>query len=184
MRKLVVLLLASIVLAPAAASAERLAPGDGSLVVSAANGRLTLSGQGLIYGYFDSGTLTIVGNYKPDDVTSLSSVTGATQTIVGKNTVYTGSGVRFYFPGGQYTIIVDATNIDISAVGRGTISSVGRGSANDGTFTVDGNKARSIDTTGTFSFGKAVATVTVPQVPLLGGGVTTTTTPLSQGSGH
>jgi len=172
MRKLVLILLASLFLLPAAAFAERLAPGDGSLVVSGANGRLTLSGQGLIYGYFASGTITVVG-----DVNSLSSVTGAKQSIVGKNVVYTGSGVRFYFPGGPYTLIVDATGIDISAVGNGAISAVGRGLPDDGTFTVDGSKARSIDTPGSFSFGKAVATVTpvttILQIP-----------PVVTGKGH
>jgi len=160
MRRLFLIAFAGVMLMPAAAFAERLAPGDGSLVVSGANGRLTVSGQGLIYGYFGSGTITVVGDYKPDDVNSLPSVTGATQSIVGKNTVYTGASVRFYFPGGQYTLIVDATNIDISAVGHGTFSSIGRGLPNDGTFVVDTSKPRSIDTPGTFSFGKAVATVT------------------------
>lgn len=168
MRKLALIIFASLMLVPAAAFAERTAPGDGSLAVSNANGRLTLSGQGLIYGYFDSGTITVVGEYKPEDVSSLPSVTGATPSIVGRNMVYSGSGVRFYFPGGQYTLIVDATDIAISAVGSGTISAVGRGLPNDGTFVIDSGRTRSVDTSGSFSFGKAAVTATTTaQIPAI-----------------
>lgn len=154
MRKLVTLLLAGALVGPAAALAERAVPGDGSLVVTAASGRLTIAGRGLIYGHIASGSVTVVGDYRPNDVTSLSSITGARQTIVGKNVAYVGTNVRFYFPAGQYSLIVEGTGIDISAVGRGTVSALGAGNTDDGSFAIDGGKSRSVDTPGSFAFGR------------------------------
>ena len=154
MRKALLLLFACVLLAPAVAFGSRLAPGDGSLVVTDANAQLSIAGQGLIFGHLDSGTVTIVGDYRPANNNALSTVTGAKQTIVGNNIVYTGSDVRFYFPSGKYSLIVDGTGIDISAVGKGSLSGLGRGFADDGSFTIDRIKSRSIDALGTFTFGK------------------------------
>jgi hypothetical protein len=58
MRKLCLLLLASLFLLPAVALAEGAASNGGSLVVSDANGKLTVSGHGLIFGHLDRGTIT------------------------------------------------------------------------------------------------------------------------------
>jgi hypothetical protein len=154
MRKALLFVFVCVLLAPALAFGSRSAPGDGSLVVTDANAQLTISGQGLIYGHIDSGTLTVVGDYKPNNNNSLSTVTGAKQTIVGRNVVYTGSDVRFYFPGGKYNLIVSGTGIDLSAVGKGTVSSVGFGLTEDGSFSLDSGKSRSADATGTYTFGK------------------------------
>jgi hypothetical protein len=158
MRKLILIMLASLLLVPAAALAERVSAGDGSLVVSNASGRLTLSGHGLIYGHIDKGAITIVGDYKPDDNTSLSSVTGAKIRLTGKNVVYTGTNLRFFFPGGQYSLIVDGTGIDLSAVGNGKLVAIGAGTADDGTYAADSAKAQSIDSDSVSfgaSFGKS-----------------------------
>jgi hypothetical protein len=154
MRKLCLILLASALLIPGTALAESLATGDGSLVVTDANARITVSGKGLIFGHLDRGSVTVVGDYKPDDNTALSSVTGAKQRIVGKNVVYSGSDVRFYFPGGRYTLIVDGTGINLSAVGNGTFAAVGKGLIDDGSYTVDGGTAQDIDFAGAVSYGK------------------------------
>src|SRR5207248_11500360 len=104
----------SLLLVPAAAFAEHGTAGDGSLVVSNANAKLTLSGHGLIFGHLDRGTITIVGDYRPDDNSALPSVSGARLKFTGSNVVYAGSDVRFLFPGGRYTLILEGTGIDIS----------------------------------------------------------------------
>src|SRR5206468_1197 len=132
MRKLCLLLLASLLLVPAAALADRSSSNGGSLVISDATGKLTVSGHGLIFGHLDRGTITVVGDYKPDDNTALPSVSGAKMKFAGGNVVYSGSDVRFLFPGGRYTLVVDGSSIDLSAVGTGKLSAVGRGSAEDG----------------------------------------------------
>ena len=156
MRKLCLILLAGLLLVlPAAALAEGTSNG-GSLVVSNANGKLTVSGHGLIFGHLDRGTITVVGDYKPDDNTALSSVSGAKMKVTGGNVVYTGSDVRFLFPGGRYTLVVDGAGIDLSAVGTGKLTAVGKGSAEDGWVTVDGGTPQSIDLIDVAWYGRSV----------------------------
>jgi hypothetical protein len=148
MRKLCLTLLVGLLLLPAAAVAGRAGAGDGSLVVTNASGRLAVSGHGLIFGHIDRGTVTVVGDYKPDNHSALPTVSGARLRVVGGNVVYSGSDMRFFFPGGRYTLVLDGAGIDASVVGRGKFSAVGEGLADDGTFTVDGGDPQSIDAVG------------------------------------
>jgi hypothetical protein len=161
MRKFCLLLLAGALLVPAAALAERGTAGDGSLVVSNANARITVSGHGLIFGHLDRGTITIVGDYKPDDNTALSTISGARLRYNGGNLVYSGSNVRFLFPSGRYSLVIDGVGIDISAVGTGKFSAVGKGYPDDGTVSVDGGASQSVDFSGTLAYGKGSTTTTV-----------------------
>ena len=155
MRKLCLLLLASLLLLPAAALADRGSSNGGSLVISDANGKLTVSGHGLIFGHLDRGTITVVGDYKPDDNTALPSVSGARMKFAGGNVVYSGSDVRFLFPGGRYTLTVEGAGVDLSAVGTGKLSVVGKGSAEDGWVTVDGGTSQSIDLVDVLWYGRS-----------------------------
>jgi hypothetical protein len=154
MRKLCLLLLASLLLLPAAAFADRSANG-GSLVISDAVGKVTVSGHGLIFGHLDRGTITVIGDYRPDDNNALPSVSGAKMKFAGGNIVYSGSDVRFLFPGGRYTLVVDGSGIDLSAVGIGKLSAVGRGSAEDGWVTIDGGTPQSIDLIDVVFYGRS-----------------------------
>ena len=154
MRKLCLIALASLLILPAAAWAERGAAGDGSLGIANASARVTVSGHGLIFGHVDRGSVTVVGDYKPDNHSALSSVSGAKLKVVGGNVVYSGSDMRFFFPGGRYTLIIDGVGIDASAVGNGKFSAIGKGLSDDGTVTVDGGQAQPIDAvTGVVSYG-------------------------------
>jgi hypothetical protein len=158
MRKLCLVLLASLFLVPAAACAELGAAGDGSLVVSNANARLTVSGHGLIFGHLDRGSITIVGDYKPDDNTALPSVSGAKLKFTGSNVVYTGTDVRFLFPAGRFVLILDGTGVDVSAVGTGKLTAVGKGFPDDGSVTVDSGSPVEVDNVlGTITWGKGNA---------------------------
>jgi len=158
MRKLCLVLLASLLLVPAAALAERGSSGDGSLVVNNAVARLSVSGHGLIFGHLDRGSITIVGDYRPDDNTALPSVSGARMRFTGSNIVYSGTDVRFLFPSGRFVLILDGTGIDISAVGTGKLTAVGKGSPDDGTVTVDGSVPVEVDDVlGTITWGKGGA---------------------------
>lgn len=150
MRKLILILLATALILPAAASAGRDSPGDGSLVVSSADGKLTVQGKGLIFGHLDSGKITVV-EYRPDDNSALPSVSGAKMKIAGGNVVYSGNDVRFLFPGGRYTLIVEGAGIAISAVGNGKITAIAAGTSDDGSFTADGNRAQPLSTAGSVS---------------------------------
>ena len=153
MRKLwLTLLTGALLVLPAVATAGRGAPGDGSLVVTDASGRMTVSGHGLIFGHLDRGSIVVVGEYKPDDNTSLPSVSGARLRLSGANVVYTGSDVRFLFPAGRYTLILDGTGIDISAVGSGRITAP---YAFSGNVALDGGHVQPLDSVvGTLVYGK------------------------------
>jgi hypothetical protein len=158
MRKLCLVLLASLLLVPAAAFAEHGTSGDGSLVVNNANARLTVSGHGLIFGHLDRGSITIVGDYKPDDNTALPSVSGAKLRFTGSYIVYSGTDVRFLFPAGRFVLILDGTGIDVSGVGTGKLTVVGKGFPDDGTVTVDGGSPVEVDNVlGTITWGKSTA---------------------------
>ncbi len=141
MRRLLLLLLLTALALPALAVASRSAPGDGSLVVTHASGVITVSGKGLIFGHFDRGSLTVI-DYRADG-NAAPTVSGAKMKLAGAriNVVYSGSGVRFLFPGGKYTLKFDGVGIDISGVGKGSVQVVGKGSSDDGTFAVNGAKA-------------------------------------------
>ena len=53
--------------------------------------------------------------------------------------------MRLFFPAGQYTLIVDGYGIDLSAVGAGSFTAVGKGFIDDGYVVVDGGRAQDID---------------------------------------
>jgi hypothetical protein len=138
MRRLCVLLLAACLVPPAVALARDSGPNDGSLVITHASGSLVLTGKGLMFGHVDRGTVTVL-SYKPEG-NSVPTVSGAKMKLVGNsiNVVYTGSDVRFLFPGGRYSIEIDGTNVDVSAIGKGRVSALGAGSADDGSVVADG----------------------------------------------
>jgi len=172
MRKLLVILLATVVILPAAAWAGSDTSGDGSLVVSSANGKLTVQGKGLIFGHLDHGTITIV-DYKPDANTALSSVSGAALKLLGGNVVYSGSDVRFLFPSGKYNLILEGSGIDVSAVGSGKLKATGAGTGDDGSFAVDGSRAQQIGTSGTVTYGRGNSSTSSSAGSNAGGASTT-----------
>jgi len=130
---------------PAAAYAAATAPGDGTLVVRHASGKITVSGRGLIFGRFDEGTLTVV-DYNPDDGVE-PQVNGWDRKIdlLGEGRwQYKGDNIRFRFFGGRYKFtFTGASGIDISAVGSGRVTVAGAGPFfidDYGFYSVDGSK--------------------------------------------
>lgn len=126
MRRICTLILIVAALAvPAGAFAGRL--GDGSLNVSGATGGIVLSGKGVVFGHVARGTI-IVLSYKPDG-NAVPQVSSAKMTLSSdaSSVNYSGSDMRFLFPGGRYKLEIDGTGIDISAVGKGSVSAAGVG---------------------------------------------------------
>jgi hypothetical protein len=126
---------------PAGALAAPAAVGDGSLALNSAGGTIYISGRGLIYGHFDSGTLMVL-DYRPDDGAATPAVSSGKGKFV-KVTAsgsFAGTDVRFLLPSGRYTIELIGIGIDASAVGRGSIVATGLGSPDDGTYSVNGGK--------------------------------------------
>lgn len=131
---------------PALASAAETSAGDGALGVSAANGTIYLQGHGVIYGHFDSGTVMVL-NYVPDDGVSVPAVSSPKAKYSRGSGVYSGTDVRFLFASGKYTLELIGTDMNVSAVGKGSIVATGVGTADDGAITVNGGKPESISKT-------------------------------------
>jgi hypothetical protein len=152
MRRLSFVLLAFLLLLPAAAFARDVQAGDGSLQVSNAWVRLiVVKGDGLVYGHIDSGTLILVG-YDAADTRSWQ-VSGAPAKVVGGLVRYSGSDLRFLFPNGHYVLRLEGDGIDFNAVGKGTVTAFGIGSEDDGSLAVNSGKAQQLGflaTTATF----------------------------------
>jgi hypothetical protein len=123
---------------PGAALAHSGAPGDGTLIVKAGIGKIAINAKGGVIGHFGEGMLT-VRDPNPDDGIS-EVVTGADHMHVVNDMVtkYWGKDVRFRYLGGRFTITVVGIDIDLSAIGKGTVQLVGKGTADDGTYSVNG----------------------------------------------
>jgi hypothetical protein len=137
--------------------------GSGSLAVSGATGTLVVRGRGVIFGYFDQGSLLVL-SYKPDNGSDVLSVEGATAKTAPGVTTYTGTGVRFLLPAGEYILEVVGSGFDISAVGKGNVgvsspaapASAGSGETPvaGGTVAVDGGAPEPFDHVASpFTFG-------------------------------
>jgi len=138
MRRLSLFLVTLLAFACAAtALAGGVASGDGSLVVSGASVRiLVVAGNELIYGHVDQGTLTVLA-YTGDPAGV--QVSGSVLKLqVGTATQYSGSDIRFLFPNGHYLLRFDGVGIDLNAVGKGAVTAIGVGSANDGSIATNG----------------------------------------------
>ena len=144
MRRLfLMLLLVALLVSPTVAVARDQVAGDGSLVVTDAWVRqIVVQGSGVIFGHIDSGTLTVY-SYDPAD-TRAPQVSGAVAKVSGTTVRYTGNDVRFLFPNGHYLLKLEGGGIDISAVGRGTVTASGLGTEDDGTLAINGNKPQKL----------------------------------------
>ena len=146
MKRLGLSLLASALVLPAAALAGVRAAGDGTLVVRDANAKVEIkNARGTIFGHLDKGWLQVT-DYNQDDSRD-PEVNGAKTSwpvnATGSTWRYRGTDIRFRFFGGRYSITVAGTGIDISAVGRGTVTLSGLTTVTDGdygTYAVDGHK--------------------------------------------
>ncbi len=137
---------------PAAAGAGVRGPGDGTLSVLDGRGTFAVRAQGGIIGTFARGRVVIT-DPDPNDGTG-PIVTGDDwhRDRSDTTTVYGGTHVRFRLIGGSFKIRVIGTGVNLSVVGRGTVSLTGEGTADDGTYSIDGGDYVSVpDTQTTFS---------------------------------
>ena len=146
MKRLGLSLLVAALVLPAAALAGVRAAGDGTLVVKDANANVEIkNGRGTIFGHLDKGWLKVT-DYNQGDSRD-PEVNGAEVSypanLSGSTWMYRGTDIRFRFFGGRYSITVGGLGIDVSAVGKGTVTLKGNPAVVDGdygTFAVDGHK--------------------------------------------
>jgi hypothetical protein len=123
---------------PGAASAYSRVPGDGTLLIKGGIGKVTVTAKGGVIGHLGEGVLT-VRDPNPDD-NIFEVVTGADRSheVNSFVTKYWGRDLRFRYIGGRFSITVVGYDINLSAIGRGTVALVGKGTADDGTFSLNG----------------------------------------------
>jgi hypothetical protein len=156
MRRLILIVLVIGLAAPAAALAVKELPGDGSLVVDNARGLVTIRARGGIIGRFDSGRIVIEDPVEGDGSGPVVYGANRVRELSPTTTLYIGEeGVRFRLIGGAYRVTVNATGIDISAVGRGTVTLDGSlFSEQPGRFQINGGSWQSMPDVATrFSLG-------------------------------
>jgi hypothetical protein len=172
MQRLCLSLLVAGLLLPAVALAANSGAKDGTLVVRNADAKVYIwKANGTVYGRLASGKL-IIDDSNPIDENE-PEVYGAEQVVPNYDdegmVTYSGKAIRFRFFGGGYTIRIQGTGINLSAVGRGNARLSGLGTPLDGDygdFAVNGSKFQALSALPT--------TVAFPPPPTV---TTTTTTP-------
>jgi hypothetical protein len=122
MRRLSLLGLVLVLSLPVVAWAGGRLPGDGTLVVDNGRGSVTVKARGGILGRFDSGRLVIEDPIEGDGSGPVVYGADRIRDLGGHKTLYIGEDVRFRMIGGLYRVQVQAVGIDVSAVGRGTVT--------------------------------------------------------------
>ena len=141
MRRLLAVVL--VVLAvPAAALARPAERGDGTLAVKNAAGQVTVVAKGTMLGRIGDGVLTIL-DLSPTGTNDVQvfGYDRKPRLRADGSSVYVGTDVRFRIVGGQYSVVVTGSAINLSAVGRGKITGQG---VSDGLFSTDGSPFRPV----------------------------------------
>jgi hypothetical protein len=141
MRKLVLVMLVALAL-PAVASARPAERGDGTLAIKNASGGVTVIARGTMLGRLADGALT-VADLSPNGTNDVQDFGFDRKPRVRADgtSVYQGTDVRFRIVGGQYSVVILGSGINLSAVGRGRV--VGQG-ITDGLFSTDGSPYRTV----------------------------------------
>jgi hypothetical protein len=151
MRRLLVILMCSLVAVPAALAGST-ATGDGVLELKALYGKVTIGkplqpAHGLLWGQMDSGKLTVqdpvlgdgkilVTGWDTKVSTPASDIDGTPA-----QTTYTGTNIHFRVTGGKYRLIFKGSGIDLTAIGVGIGDLAGNLVADDtGDYALDGGK--------------------------------------------
>jgi hypothetical protein len=127
MRRFFPLVLVMALVLPAAAWAATAslgtarAPGDGTLVVDNGKGSVIVRARGGVLGRFDQGSV-IISDLDPTDgrVPVVTGGVESVQFLSGNRIQWSGDDIRFRMIGGLFRVQLNATGIDVSAVGRGT----------------------------------------------------------------
>jgi hypothetical protein len=114
--------------------------GDGTLALKNATGTVNLAVRGAVIGQVDFGKVTIQdpnpGDGKAPVVTGFESKRDLTDT----KSLYSGSDIRFRVIGGFFRLKIVGTGVDLSVVGKGSVSlGPAAGLLTSGTFSFDGD---------------------------------------------
>jgi hypothetical protein len=123
---------------PATSAAHPRGANDGTLSVRDARGTITISGRGAVIGSFAQGRVTISDPVEGDGSGPIVTGDEWLKDRDATTTTWGGTRVRFRIIGGAFRIFVKGRGINLSLVGRGTITLNGAGTGDDGTYSVNG----------------------------------------------
>jgi len=124
---------------PAASAARVSGPTDGTLSVKDARGTISISARGGVIGSLAQGKVTIVDPIEGDGTGPVVSGEEFHREIDAQTDVYRGTKVRFRIIGGAFKIRIQGRGINLSLVGKGSVTLNGAGTGADGMYSVNGD---------------------------------------------
>src|SRR5918912_507644 len=124
----------------AAVRAARTDTGEGTLQVKNGHGTFIINARGGIIGSFAKGRVVITDPIDGDGTGPIVSGDDWHKERSDTTDVFGGTKVRFRLIGGTFRIRVIGTGVNLSVVGRGTVTLNGQGTDDDGTYSVDSAK--------------------------------------------
>jgi hypothetical protein len=125
---------------PTAATARPHGPNDGTLSVQDGRGVITIQGRGGVIGSFARGSVTISDPVDGDGTGPI--VTGDDFPPIERDantTTWRGAKVRFRIIGGTFRVRVKGSGVNLSFVGKATVTLNGFGTDDDGTYSANGD---------------------------------------------
>jgi hypothetical protein len=112
---------------------------DGTLSVRDGRGVFIVSGKGGVIGSFKSGKVVVTDPIDGDGTGAIVSGVDWRRDRTDTTSVYGGTKVRFRMIGGTFRIKVVGVGVNLSVVGRGTVTMTGAGTLDDGDYSVNGD---------------------------------------------
>jgi hypothetical protein len=144
MRRLALFALLGALALPASSAAREYGVADGTLSVHGARGSILVAGRGAVIGSFNQGWIRIVDPVEGD---------GSGPIVVGEEfhkelsdtaDLYRGTKVRFRLIGGTFRVRIQGRGINLSVVGKASVTLNGAGTVDDGEYAVNGGDYSSI----------------------------------------
>ena len=140
MRRLLTFAMLAALALPAASAARSRAPSDGTLSVRDARGTITILARGGVIGSFARGSVTINDPIDGDGTGPVVTGEAWSRERDATTTTWGGAKVRFRIIGGSFRIVVRGRGINLSLVGTGKVTLAGAGTADDGSYSVNGGE--------------------------------------------
>jgi hypothetical protein len=138
MRRFLTVAMLAALAVPATSAAQPRGANDGTLSVRDGRGAITISGRGAVIGSFAQGRVTISDPVEGDGSGPIVTGDEWSRDRDATTTTWGGTRVRFRIIGGAFKIFVKGRGINLSLVGKGTVTLNGAGTEDDGTYSVNG----------------------------------------------
>src|SRR5213596_1151758 len=136
-RLLTFAMLAGLVL-PATSLAHPSGINDGTLSIQDGVGKIIIAGRGGVIGSFAKGSVTISDPIDGDGTGPIVTGDDWSKDRDATTTTWGGTKVRFRIIGGYFRIVVKGRGINLSLVGTAKVTLSGAGTADDGSYSVNG----------------------------------------------